>query len=48
VSTWSIAACSFLYLLAAVDFFRAKNYGLCLAFLAYAVANLGLIWAAKR
>ena len=34
-----------LYLLQAVAYYRTGRPGMCLAFVAYAVSNLGLIWA---
>jgi hypothetical protein len=48
VSTWALIATVLLYLLTAYDLFRQGQHGLSLAFLCYALANVGLIWAAKQ
>jgi len=47
VSAWAIATCAVLYLVSAIDFWRKDQSGLALTFLAYAVANIGLILAAR-
>jgi len=36
-----------LYLVVAIDHFRAKEYGWALAWFAYSVANFGLVLASK-
>jgi hypothetical protein len=48
VSTWAIALCAVLYVITAADLFRDRQYGLALAFAAYALANVGLILAARK
>ena len=48
MATWAIVACTGLYLLTALDLFRGKQYGLALTFAAYAIANVGLILAARK
>lgn len=39
---------SLLYLVVAFDFFRKKDYPLCMVFICYAVANIGFILAALK
>lgn len=48
MSSITIAVCGVLYLLAAVDLARKGQTGLALAFLAYAIANVGLIVATHQ
>jgi ABC-type proline/glycine betaine transport system permease subunit len=48
MSTGAIAACVVLYLIAAADFWQEKQFGMCLVFICYALANVGLILAAKK
>lgn len=48
MSTWAIATSAFLYLLTAIDLYRDKQYGLALTFICYAMANGGLLWAARK
>jgi len=47
MSTWALAVCAILYLMACIDLARQRQYGLALAFLCYAIANVGLIMAAR-
>jgi hypothetical protein len=47
MKTYLPAIVAILYLLVAIDHFRAKEYGWSVSWLAYSVANLGLILAAK-
>lgn len=42
-----LALCGVLYLTAAIDQLRNGNHGLAITFLAYAVANAGLIMATR-
>ena len=48
VSTWAIAVCGFLYILTAIDLYSKGQVGMALAFLCYAIANMGLILATYR
>jgi hypothetical protein len=48
VSTWALIATVLLYLLTAFDLYRQGQHGLALAFLCYAVANVGLLIAATK
>lgn len=41
-----MAVVSLIYLGVAVSMFATQQYGMSLTFAAYAVANVGLIWAA--
>ena len=45
MSTWALGAAGVLYLITAVDFAMKGNWWLALAFIAYAVANVGFIGA---
>jgi hypothetical protein len=38
----------FLYMVIAYDFYRKKDYPLCLVFICYGVANIGFILAALK
>ena len=42
-----IALAAVLYVIAAVRYGMAGNPGMAIAFAAYALANVGLIWAAR-
>lgn len=46
MSEWLIAACGAAYAVTAADLMLRGQYGLALTFAAYAVANVGLVWAA--
>ena len=48
MAAWALVATVLLYLLTAFDLLRDKQYGLSLAFLCYAIANIGLLWAARK
>lgn len=48
MSNLAIGICGVLYLLAAVDFYRKGQSGLAITFLAYAIANVGLIVASNQ
>lgn len=48
MSTPAIAVCCVLYIIAAVDYWQSGQRGLALAFACYALANVGLILAAKK
>lgn len=48
MSAWAIGVCGVLYVVTALDLYRQRQYGLALAFAAYALANVGLILAAKK
>lgn len=48
LSTWAIAVCAVLYVITAFDLARDRQYGLALAFAAYALANVGLILATRK
>jgi hypothetical protein len=48
MSTWALALATGLYLVTAIDLYIKQQHGLALAFLAYAVANVGLILAAQK
>lgn len=41
----ALVAVTLLYLLQAVAYYRTGRFGMCLVFVAYALANAGLIWA---
>lgn len=45
---WELALAALLYLSVARRYFLADDPGMTLAFVAYAVANVGFIWAAAR
>ena len=47
MSPWLILAIGVVYLVVAADLFNAGKTGLSLAFVGYAVGNLGLYMAAK-
>ena len=47
MSTWSLALAGALYVLAALDFYTKGQKGFALAFVAYALANVGFIAASK-
>lgn len=47
MSTWLLWVVGICYIGTAIDLWWHGNPGLGLAFAAYAVANFGLIWAAK-
>lgn len=48
MSTWALAVTVALYLITAIDLYLQGKHGLALAFLCYALANVGLIWAARQ
>lgn len=48
MANWAIAICGVLYLLTAFDLFRKGQAGLALTFVAYAIANVGLLMAANK
>lgn len=45
MSAWFLWPVSLMYLGAAIDFYVRQKYGLSVAFVAYAAANIGLIYA---
>lgn len=45
VSATLLGICAMIYLGVAIDFYAAHNYGMALAFFAYALANVGFICA---
>jgi hypothetical protein len=45
MSNWLLAITGFIYVGVAVDYFLNKNTGMAIAFMAYALANLGFILA---
>ena len=45
---WPTIIAGMLYIFQAGISFNAKNYPMALTFLAYAIANVGLIWAMAR
>jgi hypothetical protein len=47
MSSWLIAIIGFVYLLVAADLFRKGQIGLGIAFLGYALGNVGLFLEAK-
>lgn len=47
MSVWALAAASCLYLITCADYYLREDYGMALAFLAYAVANAGFVMAAR-
>ena len=47
MASWLIAGIGIVYLIVAVDLFRVHNWGLGIAFLGYAFANVGLYMSAK-
>ena len=48
MSPWLLLFVGAIYLFVAVEFYLAAKYGLCLAFVAYAVSNLGFAFEAMR
>lgn len=44
--SWTVAICGILYLATAIGFLTQKKYPWAIAYAAYALANVGLIWAA--
>ena len=48
MSTWALSLATVLYLLTSLDYAQQGNHGLSLAFVAYAVANIGLLWSGLR
>jgi hypothetical protein len=44
--SWTVAICGILYLLTAIGFVMQKKFPWAIAYAAYALANVGLIWAA--
>jgi hypothetical protein len=47
MAAWLIAGIGIVYLIVAVDLFVRGNWGLGIAFLGYAFANVGLYMSAK-
>lgn len=47
MAPWLILAVGVVYLIVAADLIRAGKAGLCVAFIGYAIGNLGL-WMAAR
>ena len=47
MTPWELVLAAALYLLVAGRYLAADNPGMALAFFAYALANVGFIWAAK-
>ncbi len=48
LSPWLLLFVGAIYLFVAVEFYLAAKYGLCLAFVAYAVSNIGFMIEALR
>jgi hypothetical protein len=44
VTAWQLLAAAVLYAWVAVDFARVHSFGMCVAFLAYAIANVAFAW----
>jgi len=47
MTPWELLIASGLYLSVAIRYMNANDPGMALAFFAYAVANVGFIWAAR-
>lgn len=47
MSTTLMAAVAVAYLWVAVNYYSVGRYGMMLAFIAYALSNLGFIWDAR-
>jgi hypothetical protein len=47
MAPWLILAIGVVYLAVAADLFYTGKQGLSVAFIGYAIGNLGLYWAAK-
>ena len=45
MSSWMLAGAGVLYLITAIDLAAKQNYWMSLAFVAYAIANVGFIGA---
>ena len=45
MSAWLIGLVTVIYLAIAVSFLLKGNPGMCLCFVGYCVANVGIIWA---
>ena len=48
MSTLPLALVTGLYIWQAANYAAARDYGMCLAFAAYALANAGFIWASAK
>jgi hypothetical protein len=48
MTTLPLWLATFLYCWQAANFAGSGQFGLCWAFVGYAIANLGLIWAAAK
>jgi hypothetical protein len=45
MSSWLLAIVAVIYLGVAISYARERDYGMALAFIAYALANVGFIWS---
>lgn len=45
---WQLLLCAFLYTWTAFDYARDDRWGMFIAFICYAVANVGFAWDAVR
>jgi hypothetical protein len=48
LSPWLLLIVGAIYLFVSVEFYFAGKYGLCLAFVAYAISNIGFMIEAMR
>lgn len=48
MSNTALLIVSLLYVFAAYGYLKANNWGMALALLCYALANVGLIWATMK
>jgi len=44
MTAWQLLAAAVLYAWVAADYARVDRFGMCIAFLAYAVANVAFAW----
>lgn len=47
MSIWALHVVGVCYLLTAIDMFTSHKFGMAMAFLCYAIANYGLLWASR-
>lgn len=48
MSTIPLAITVGMYIMTAIGFYQKNKYGLALAFLCYAAANLGILWEGNK
>lgn len=45
MNVWLLSLVALIYIGVAVSYARERNFGMALAFVAYALANVGFIWS---